>query len=66
MLREGRDGMLEDEVREALESDPEGFAGIEYRDVVLFIANGVCDPGRIREYLDAGIGPELAGEMELY
>lgn len=58
--------MLEDEVREALESDPKGFAGIEYHDVVLFIANGVRDPGRIREYLDAGIGPELAGEMEFY
>lgn len=57
--------MLEDEVREALESDPEGFAGIEYRDVVLFIANGIHDPGTIREYIDAGIGPELAGEMEL-
>ena len=56
---------LDDEVREALESDPEGFAGIEYRDVVLFIANGVRDPGTIREYIDSGIGPELAGEMEL-
>lgn len=47
--------MLEDEVREALESDPEGFAGIEYRDAVLFIANGVRDPGitmkEVRELL---------------
>ena len=57
---------LEDEVREVLSRDPAGFAGIEYRDVVLFIANGVRDPGTIREYIDAGIGPELAGEMELY
>ena len=57
---------LEDEVREALSHDPAGFAGIEYRDAVLFIANGVRDPETIREYLDAGIGPELAGEMEFY
>lgn len=57
---------LEDEVREALSHDPAGFAGIGYRDAVLFIANGVRDPGTIREYIDSGIGPELAGEMELY
>lgn len=56
---------LEDEVRDTISKDPEGFKNIEYRDAVLFIANGIRDPGRIREYLDAGIGPELAGEMEL-
>lgn len=57
---------LEEEVKAAISADPKGFKGIDYRDAVLFIANGIRDPGTIREYLDAGIGPELAGDMELY
>lgn len=56
---------LEEEVKAAISADPEGFRNIDYRDAVLYIANGVRDPGTIREYLDAGIGPELAGELEL-
>lgn len=57
---------LEEEVKTAISADPEGFRNIDYRDIVLYIANGVRDPGIIREYKEAGIGPELAGEMELY
>lgn len=56
---------LEEEVKAAISADPEGFSGIDYRDAVLYIANGVRDPGHIREYKEAGIGPELAGDMEL-
>lgn len=56
---------LEEEVKAAISADPKGFKGIDYRDIVLYIANGVRDPGIIREYKEAGIGPELAGDMEL-
>lgn len=56
---------LAEDINTAMAKDPEGFRGIDQRDIVLYIANGVKDPAHIREYKAAGIGPQLAGDMEL-
>ena len=55
---------LKGDVRRITALDPLGFSDISERDAVLYIANGVYDPAHIREYSAAGIGPELAGDME--
>lgn len=56
---------LAEDINTAVSRDLEGFKGISDRDRVLYIANGVKDPAHIKEYIAAGIGPQLAGDMEL-
>ena len=56
---------LEDDIRRTVASDPAGFSEISHRDTVLYIANGVYSARAIKEYIEAGIGPEQAGDIEI-
>lgn len=50
---------LEEEVKEALQNDPEGFKGIEDQ-AVPYIAMGIRDPQDIRDCIASGLSPDEA------